>query len=94
MKQGKHDRYELKYAIPFSEYTAMRRRLRKIMKSDPHASAEGFYRIRSIYFDNSDDKVLKEKIAGIEKREKFRIRYYNNDFSYIMLENRCVYFEI
>lgn len=88
MQQEKHYRHELKYEIPYVDYVAMRARLGLIMKTDPHASREGFYRIRSIYFDNSDDKALKEKIAGVAKREKFRIRYYNDDFSYITLEKK------
>ncbi len=84
----KHYRHELKYSISYSEYIAMRNRLRKIMISDPHTDSEGLYQIRSIYFDNSDDKALREKIDGIQKREKFRIRYYNDDFSFITLEKK------
>ena len=67
---------------------AMRTRLRLIMKPDPHVGEDGRYRIRSIYFDNNDDKALREKIDGIAKREKFRIRYYNDDFSFITLEKK------
>ena len=88
MEQEKHYRHELKYAIPRADYDAMRRRLRLIMTSDPHATAEGTYRIRSVYFDNSEDKALREKVDGIGKREKFRIRYYNDDFSFITLEKK------
>ena len=29
-----------------------------------------------------------EKMAGIRKREKFRIRYYNDDMSFIRLEKK------
>ena len=58
------------------------------MKTDPYTSEDGSYRVRSIYFDNSEDKALKEKIYGIRKREKFRIRYYNDDFSFIILEKK------
>ena len=81
MEQGKNYRHELKYMISYPEYEAMRSLLRIIMKSDPHASSDGTYHIRSIYFDNYDDKALREKIDGSGKREKFRIRYYNDDFS-------------
>ena len=88
MEQEKHYRHELKYAIPYSEYLAIRGRLRKIMTVDPHVSEDGMYRIRSIYFDNCDDKALREKTDGISKREKFRIRYYNDDFSFITLEKK------
>ncbi|MBO4496922.1 MAG: polyphosphate polymerase domain-containing protein [Lachnospiraceae bacterium] len=86
--QEKHFRHELKFAIPYSEYLALRGRLRAIMTPDPHVSDDGTYRIRSIYFDNSDDKALREKEDGIQKREKFRIRYYNDDFSFITLEKK------
>lgn len=88
MEQPKHYRHELKYTIPYADYISMRGRLRRIMVSDPHTDASGKYQIRSIYFDNSDDKALKEKIDGIGKREKFRIRYYNDDFSFITLEKK------
>ena len=88
MEQEKHYRHELKYAIPYGDYLAIRKRLQKIMTSDSHADSSGLYRIRSIYFDNSDDKALREKADGIAKREKFRIRYYNDDFSFITLEKK------
>ena len=88
MEQEKNYRHELKYSIPYAEYLAMRKRLRAVMKTDPHTDADGRYRIRSIYFDNSDDKSLREKIDGVAKREKFRIRYYNDDFSFITLEKK------
>ena len=90
MVQEKHYRHELKYEIPHADYEAMRRRLRLIMTSDPHASADGTYRIRSVYFDNSEDRALREKEDGIGKREKFRIRYYNGDTSVIHLEKKSL----
>ena len=88
MEQDKHFRHELKYAIAYPDYVAMRSRLRQIMRADPHTFANGTYRIRSIYFDNSDDKALREKINGVAKREKFRIRWYNDDLSFITLEKK------
>ena len=88
MEQEKHYRHELKYSIAYPDYIAMRSRLRQIMRADPHTSADGRYRIRSIYFDNSDDKALREKINGVAKREKFRIRWYNDDLSFITLEKK------
>ena len=88
MEQEKHYRHELKYDIPYPDYLAMRKRLRLIMKPDPHTSADGLYQIRSIYFDNGSDKALREKVDGVGKREKFRIRYYNDDFSFITLEKK------
>ncbi|MGN0466869.1 MAG: polyphosphate polymerase domain-containing protein [Lachnospiraceae bacterium] len=88
MKQQGIYRHELKYQINFAEYLAIRQRIRPLMKLDEHASKEGYYLIRSIYFDNADDKALREKLDGVQKREKFRIRYYNDDFSFITLEKK------
>lgn len=88
MTQDRQYRHELKYKISYPDYLAMRSRLRPVMKADPHASAGGRYLVRSIYFDNLNDKALREKIDGVAKREKFRIRYYNDDLSYIVLEKK------
>ena len=88
MTQDRQYRHELKYKISYPDYLVMRSRLRPVMKADPHASAGGRYLVRSIYFDNLNDKALREKIDGVAKREKFRIRYYNDDLSYIVLEKK------
>ena len=88
MDSFKHYRHENKYEISKADYLAMRSRLRRIMSADPHTNEDGSYQIRSIYFDNIYDKALKEKIDGAAKREKFRIRWYNNDFSFITLEKK------
>ena len=88
MEQEKHYRHELKYAVSEADYLAIRNRIRTIMKADPHVGEDGKYRIRSIYFDNADDKALKEKVSGVAKREKFRIRYYNDDLRFITLEKK------
>ena len=88
MSQEKHFRHELKYMVPYAEYLSLRERLRKVMLTDPHTGPDGKYRIRSIYFDNVYDKALKEKVDGVAKREKFRIRYYNDDFSFLTLEKK------
>jgi len=88
MEQTVHYRHELKFEISYPEYLAMRSRLKLIMQMDPHVDTGGHYKISSIYFDNCDDKALREKVDGINKREKFRIRYYNNDFSFITLEKK------
>ena len=88
MEQQKHYRHELKYSIPYADYRSLRGRIKQVMSTDPHTDTTGHYRIRSIYFDNYYDKALREKVDGISKREKFRIRYYNDDFSFITLEKK------
>lgn len=88
MEQKECFRHELKYGIGHMEYLALRSRLKVVMKTDLHTNADGRYLIRSIYFDNYEDKALREKINGVAEREKFRIRYYNDDFSFIVLEKK------
>ena len=84
---GKY-RHELKYQISQADYYALRQRLMPVMKRDPHTGTDGRYTIRSVYFDNYRDKALREKVDGVQVREKFRIRYYNDDFSFITLEKK------
>ncbi|MCR4762899.1 MAG: polyphosphate polymerase domain-containing protein [Lachnospiraceae bacterium] len=80
-------RHEWKHEINRSELIAIRQRLRAVAQTDPHA-VDGKYSIRSLYFDNPKDKALREKIDGVNMREKFRIRFYNGDTSVIHLEKK------
>ena len=80
-------RHEWKHEINVSDMIAIRQRLCAVAKPDVHAVG-GKYLIRSIYFDDITDKALREKIAGLNRREKFRIRYYNGDTSLIHLEKK------
>lgn len=81
-------RHELKYEIDPGTYLALRQRLRPVMAPDSHAGPDGRYAIRSIYFDNLNDKALREKVDGVQRREKFRVRYYNDDLSHLTLEKK------
>lgn len=58
------------------------------MEKDLNVSQNGRYKIKSLYFDNAYDDALKEKYDGISDREKFRIRLYNDDDSFIRLEKK------
>ncbi|MCI9366718.1 MAG: polyphosphate polymerase domain-containing protein [Oscillospiraceae bacterium] len=80
-------RHEWKHQISLSDQLAVRARLRAVCRADSHA-AHGQYQVRSLYFDNLEDKALREKIDGVNCREKFRIRYYNGDLSLIRLEKK------
>ncbi len=81
-------RHEYKYYINYGDYIVLRQRLKAVLQSDPHADENGEYHIRSLYFDNYSDKVLREKLDGVNIREKFRIRYYNHDLNVISLEKK------
>ena len=80
-------RHEVKHQISLIDSTVLKDRMKFITSVDQN-TLDGKYFVRSIYFDNITDKVLREKIDGINIREKFRIRYYNNDTSFIRLEKK------
>lgn len=81
-------RNEIKHVITPGDKAAICAGMRAIAQLDPHAREKGYYRIRSLYFDNLYDKALMEKIDGVSEREKFRIRYYDGDLSLIHLEKK------
>ena len=80
-------RHEWKHEIGRGDLLALRARLQAVMAWDEH-SVNGKYAIRSLYFDNLADRALREKIDGVNSREKFRVRYYNGDTSFILLEKK------
>lgn len=80
-------RHEWKHVLNYADLLTLRHRLGAVMERDSHA-IDGKYHIRSLYFDNPDDKALREKIDGVNVREKFRIRLYNWDTSLIKLEKK------
>lgn len=81
-------RNEIKHVITAADRAAICANMRAVAKLDPHAAERGFYRIRSLYFDSLTDKALREKLDGVNEREKFRIRYYNDDTEHIKLEKK------
>lgn len=81
-------RHEWKHEISYGDLLILRQRLSAVLQRDCHA-VDGKYLIRSLYFDTLSDKALREKINGVNVREKFRIRYYNHDLSVIHLEKKC-----
>lgn len=80
-------RHEWKHEINYEDMLILIKRLSVVARQDSH-TIDGKYFIRSLYFDNLQDKALREKIDGVNIREKFRIRYYNNDLSLIHLEKK------
>ena len=80
-------RHEVKHEISYSDMLDIRRRLSAIARRDAHAR-DGRYHIRSLYFDTPEDTALKEKLLGVAKREKYRIRCYDGDVTFIRLEKK------
>lgn len=81
-------RKELKHAISQMDYTILKNKLKHVMKLDTNAGRDGKYLIRSVYFDNFDNKILNEKKEGYFKRDKYRVRIYGKSSYLIKLEKK------
>ncbi len=81
-------RHEHKLYINLSDYIELSSKLKNIAQLDKNALDNNGYKIRSLYFDNYSDKAVTEKLSGLSRREKFRIRLYNDDPSFIRLEKK------
>ena len=80
-------RHEWKHEITAADQAEIRQRLRAVARPDPHAHG-GVYRVRSLYFDTPTDRALREKLSGVSRREKFRIRCYDSDPDALQLEKK------
>lgn len=81
-------RKEMKFGITYMDYMRLRNKLCHVMRSDPHAGANGRYLIRSCYFDNFDNKVMNEKKEGFLNRDKYRVRIYGKSSATVNLERK------
>jgi len=79
-------RHEFKYVIPENAYLAVKSRIRAVMGEDIHGSADGLYRVTSLYFDDVYRSAYNDKVAGFDRRRKFRVRAYNLDPATLHLE--------
>ena len=81
-------RHEVKHYINTADYLTLRSRLQHIAQIDGFAGSDGIYKVRSLYFDTPNNKALLAKINGVNRREKFRLRFYNDDPFFIRLEKK------
>jgi hypothetical protein len=83
-------RFEYKYFFPAEQLDKLRAMLQPFMELDRYAKENGGeYTVRSIYFDTPDLACYYQKLAGVKRRNKVRLRGYNHEED----ENR-VFFEI
>ena len=69
-------RHEMKHEISGCDLMLLRQRLRAVMKPDRHA-VDGKYEIRSLYFDNMEDKALREFCA--KRSDSISLQLANNE---------------
>lgn len=81
-------RHELKYFINPAELEALRMRLRPVLHMDSHCVGGKPYVIRSLYFDDVDDRAFYDKMSGVMARDKYRIRIYRYSDKEIFLERK------
>ena len=79
-------RYEHKYHLDITRMNDLIYKLTKVLNLDPH-SQDGSYQVTSLYFDTIFNELYYEKLEGLEKREKIRIRVYNHSDKVINLES-------
>jgi hypothetical protein len=83
-------RFEYKYIIPNARLERLRGMISMFMAPDPFAAAGGGeYTVRSIYFDAPDLRCYYDKLEGVKRRHKVRLRGYNESD-----EDGDVFFEI
>lgn len=70
------NRYEKKYRIRDDTYHKLRERLAQYMEADEHSRDGDFYTICNIYYDTSDNYLIRKSIEGSEYKEKLRLRSY------------------
>ena len=78
-------RKEIKYVLDRCSAEDIQRKLALLLPVDGN-SARGGYMVRSLYFDTIYDRDYYDKIEGLEKRQKIRLRIYSPEENTAKLE--------
>lgn len=78
-------RVEDKFFVTDAYLELLAARLRSVMAPDEHQQGR-CYEIRSLYFDDMQDRCMDENEAGVDERRKYRIRLYDPDSQSLRLE--------
>lgn len=81
-------RHEYKYPISIFQKKYEEQKIMSVAKLDNFVNEKGYYNIRSIYFDDIYDSCYMDNENGVDEREKFRIRIYDNSDKIIKLESK------
>lgn len=79
-------RNEWKYNCDDSGFVLLSARLQEVLAIDEHTLANSKYSIHSLYFDDYRNSCARDNAYGIEKRYKWRIRYYDGPHRSLHLE--------
>ncbi|MBP3683610.1 MAG: polyphosphate polymerase domain-containing protein [Oscillospiraceae bacterium] len=81
-------RNEWKYCCTNAELARIEAKLSALLEKDQHTDNQGRYHIHSLYFDDLRNTCAWATEAGEAERFKYRIRYYNDDPSFLRLERK------
>lgn len=81
-------RHEYKYICDGIQNAILKMRAKGLLREDIHVGDEGYYDVRSLYFDTPDNRCYWENEDGCDKRDKYRIRIYNANPEKIVLEKK------
>lgn len=84
--QRSFNRFELKYRLHYEQVEEFLERVGPYVRRDAHSSAEGFYRVVSLYYDSPDLVCFWDKIDGVKFRRKIRVRLYDDSARHAFLE--------
>jgi hypothetical protein len=84
--QRAFNRYEVKYVVPQRKADAFIQELEPYLVTDPHGRDEWGYMVQSVYWDSDDLALFWEKVEGLERRRKLRLRRYGADSEHVFVE--------
>lgn len=79
-------RHEYKYPINKVQMALEEAKLAAVASKDKNVGDNGYYNIRSLYFDDYYNSCYMDNVNGTDNREKYRIRIYNHSAKNIKLE--------
>ena len=79
-------RHEYKYILSQAQILMEDAKINTIAELDSYVGEQGYYNIRSLYFDDYENSCFMANENGIDNREKYRIRIYNGAKERIKLE--------
>ena len=79
-------RVEDKYNCTAMELVMLQSRMEAVLRPDVNEGDSEGYRITSLYFDDLEDSCLHDTEDGVNRRNKYRIRIYNDSLDVIKLE--------
>lgn len=79
-------RVEDKYNCTDTQLVMLQARMEAILRPDVNEGGPEGYQITSLYFDDFEDSCLQDTMDGVNRRNKYRIRIYNDSLDVIKLE--------